>query len=77
LLVETIEYIKTPTATVFEKEFIEGFLRNCDKNTFNVIKQTNIDLRSSAEAKPLDIKCMHCSHEYQQSFVINVSDFFD
>lgn len=77
LLVETIEYIKTPTSTVLDKAFIEEFLRNCDKNAFNIIKQTNIDLRSSAEAKPLQIKCMHCTHEYEQSFVINVSNFFD
>jgi hypothetical protein len=77
LLVATIEYIKTPKATVFEKEFIEDYLRNCDKNTFNKIKNTNIELRSNSEAKPLTLKCMHCQHEYKQSFIINVSNFFD
>jgi hypothetical protein len=77
LLVSTIEYIKVPNATVFESSHIEDFLRNCDKNTFNKIKETNIKLRSEAEAKPLQIKCMHCQHEYEQSFVVNVSNFFD
>ena len=32
LLVSSIEYIKIPNATVFEKEHIDEFLRNCDKN---------------------------------------------
>ena len=77
LLIQTIEYIKTPEATVFEKDFIEDFLRNCDKNTFNTIKDTNIELRSNSEAKPLQVKCMHCQNEYEQPFIINVSTFFD
>jgi hypothetical protein len=77
LLVSTIEYVKVPNATVFESNHIEDFLRNCDKNTFNKIKETNIRLRSEAEAKPLKITCMHCQHSYEQSFVINVSNFFD
>jgi hypothetical protein len=77
LLVSTIEYVKVPNATVFESKHIEDFLRNCDKNTFNKIKETNIRLRSEAEAKPLKIRCMHCQHEYEQSFVVNVSNFFD
>lgn len=76
LLISTIEYIRTPAATVFEPAHIEEFLRNCDKNTFNTIKETNIKLRTESEAKPLKITCMHCSHEYEQSFVINVSTFF-
>jgi hypothetical protein len=77
LLLSTIEYVKTPNATVFETEHIEEFLRNCDKNIFNKIKETNIKLRSESEAKPLQISCIHCKHEYEQSFVINVSNFFD
>ena len=76
LLLSTIEYIKTPNATVLEKEHIEEFLRNCDKNTFNIIKESNIKLRTDSEAKPLQITCMHCSHQYEQGFVINVSTFF-
>ena len=77
LLIQTIEYIKTPAATVFEKDFIEDFLRNCDKTTFNTIKDTNIELRSNSEAKPLQVNCMHCQHKYEQPFIINVSTFFD
>jgi hypothetical protein len=77
ILSETIEYIKTPTATVLDKQFINEFLVNCDRNTYNKIKDSNIELRKSTEIKPLDIKCTHCEYEYQQQFNINVSDFFD
>jgi hypothetical protein len=77
VLVAGIEYIKTPTATVFEPEFIEEFLKNCDKQTFNRIKEKNVELRTQSESKPLRIKCMHCNHEYEQPFNINVSTFFE
>jgi len=77
IMVAGIEYIKTPEATVFESEFIEDFFRNCDKNTFNRIKDKNVELRTKSESKPLDIKCMHCNHEYQQTFNVNISTFFE
>jgi hypothetical protein len=77
LIINSIEYIKTPDSTVFDKNHIREFLENCDKNTHNSIKESYIELRKSTELKPLDVKCMHCSHDYQQQFNINISDFFD
>jgi len=76
LIVDAIEYIKTPDSTVFDKTFIREFLVGCDSATYNLIKDTHIALRQSTELKPLDVKCTHCSHEYQQQFNINISDFF-
>jgi hypothetical protein len=77
LMINTIEYIKVPDAIVFEKDFIREFLTSCDKNTHNKIKDQNIELRKSTEVKPLKMKCMNCTHEYEQPFNINVSNFFD
>jgi RNase P subunit RPR2 len=77
LMLETIEYIKTPDATVFDKDFIREFLSNCNKNLYNQIKDKNIELRKSTELKPLDVKCLHCGHEYSQDLNINITDFFD
>jgi hypothetical protein len=76
LVVETIEYIKVPEATVMEKEYIQEYLSNCDKKTYETIRDHTIDLKKSTDTKPLEFKCVHCSHEYQQPFNINVSDFF-
>jgi hypothetical protein len=77
LISAAIEYIKTPDSTVFDKVFIHEFLVNCDKNTHHRIKDRHIELKKSTELKPLDVKCTHCSHEYNQQFNINISDFFD
>jgi hypothetical protein len=76
LLTEAIEYIETPTTKVEEKEFIADFLTNCDKNTYISIRDHNIELKSKSEIKPIQVKCPNCSHEYQQPFTLNVSDFF-
>lgn len=76
LISKTIEYIKVPTATVFEKEYIKEFLQHTDKKSYDSISEYSIKLRESSEIKPLQMKCMHCQHEYSQPFSINVSDFF-
>lgn len=73
---QAIEYVKTPEMSVSEKEYIYDFLRNCDKNLYLKIRDYNTDLRQQTELKPLDIKCIECSNEYQQSFTLNASDFF-
>lgn len=77
LMVSTIEYIKVPDATVFEKAHIREFLISCDRKTHNKVKDQNIELRKSTEVKPLHMKCMNCSHEYEQPFNINISNFFE
>lgn len=77
LMVAGVEYIKTPTATVFESIFVEEFLKNCDRKTYNKIKDKNVELRSKSDTKPLQMKCMHCNHEYEQNFNINISTFFE
>jgi len=77
LITETITSISTPTAIVTEKEYINDFLKNSDKNTFDMLKSTAIKIRESSQLKPLKVKCIHCQHEYEQTLTLNVSDFFD
>ena len=48
--------IKTPTATVFEREFITEFLTNCDRLTFNSIKEKSIENRSKSETPDFHFK---------------------
>lgn len=76
VIAATIEYIQTPESIVTEQEFIKEFLENCDKKTNNAIKEYSIELRDKNEMKPLSIKCINCNHEYQQSLVLNMTDFF-
>lgn len=76
LLTGAIEYIQTPTIRVENKDFINDFLHNCDKNMYVAIRDYNADLKANTEIKPLKIKCIHCSHTYEQPFTLNTSDFF-
>lgn len=76
LVSETIESITTPSAVVSEKEFIIDFLKNCEKQTFESLRNYAIKMRESSEIKPLKMKCIHCQHEYDQSLILNPTDFF-
>jgi hypothetical protein len=76
VICESIEHVQTPTLKVDNKEHIMDFLKNSDRNTYERIKNTSIELRASTETKPLKLKCISCSHDYEQPFVLNVSDFF-
>jgi hypothetical protein len=76
VLAQTIEYVKTPSISVNETEFILDFLQNCDKNVYTELRDYHAKLKDSTQIKPQKIKCIHCQHEYEQSIVINVTDFF-
>ncbi len=77
LMSESVESITTPTAVVTEKKYIIDYLNNCDKKTYDLIKNKAVNLRESSELKPLAVKCPSCSNEYEQQLTINVTDFFD
>lgn len=77
VIVDTIEYIETPETRVTDREFIKEFLDNSDKNSSKLIRETSIDLKSEGQLKPLKIKCVNCSHEYEQRLVLNITDFFE
>lgn len=76
ILTQAIEYVKTPNTVVTEKEFIEDFLQNCDKNTYNAIRDHNTALKTATELKPLEITCSDCNHFYKQPYTLNPTDFF-
>jgi hypothetical protein len=77
-IAKTIHSVTVPNGTeVTELEYILDFLRNCDKTSYEQIKDYNTSLRESGEMKPFKIKCIHCSHEYDQPFTLNVTDFFE
>jgi hypothetical protein len=76
LISKSIEHIQTPTSIVNDKNYIYDFLRNCDANMYEKIRDYNTNLKASTELKPLNIQCAGCSHEYKQPFTLNASDFF-
>lgn len=77
LILDMIEFIKTPEATVFDKDHIHEFLLNIPKKMFDSIRDYSIELKKTIELQPLDFTCQNCSHEYKQSLDLNITDFFD
>ena len=76
LIATTIESINLPNESVVNRDFINEFLAKCDRNTFESIKTHISNLREDSTTKPQKIKCVECSHEYEQALALNVSDFF-
>ena len=74
---QCIAAIKTPTALVTETNYINEFLKNCDRTLFNQIRDHIVDQKSMSELQPLTIKCRECSQEYSQSITLDMSNFFD
>ena len=75
-LAQIIATVKTPTAMVSEPEYIEDFLKNCDRNLFTQIRDHIIKLKTQAEMQPMKLVCDECSHEYEQSVSLDMSNFF-
>jgi hypothetical protein len=80
LTIEALKYsiasIRTPQSLVTEMEFIEEFLKNCDRKFYVTLRDHIIDLREKSEFKPYKIACNNCGHEYQQSIQLDQSNFF-
>lgn len=76
IVTKGIEYIKTPTTTVTNREYILDFLRNCDKNVYTTIRDHSTKLKQESEIKPVDLQCVECSNQYKQSITLNPADFF-
>ena len=76
VLSNTIECIRTPDSLVTENEYVFDFLQNCDKNMYDKIKTHHENIKKEAELKPLKVQCIHCTHEYEKPFTLNLSDFF-
>jgi hypothetical protein len=77
LLANAVEYISTPSARVEETEYILDFLQNCDKESYDKIKDYHTQLKEGTSIKPLKLSCTSCNHNYEQSFTLNTADFFE
>ena len=74
---DSIAEIRTPNGIVTESDYITEFLNNCDRSTFNTIRDHAVVLREKSELKPLDISCPSCQHQYQQAFTLDMARFFE
>lgn len=75
-LTNSITVIRTPQALVNEPAHIEEFLKNCDRDLFNQIRDHILKLREQSEMQPLKIQCQACNHQYEQILTLDMSSFF-
>lgn len=73
----TVASIQTPEATVTEQEYILDFLENCDRKSYDIIREHSIKLRKESEIPPAKMICPHCSHKFEQTIDLNPTNFFD
>ena len=76
-LVASIASIRTPTATVTEREHIAEFVNHCDRNLFNKMRDTVVEMRTQADLPPLDIECENCHHKYKSAVNLDQASFFE
>lgn len=76
-LAQSISAIKTPSSIVTDAGQIEEFLKNCDRKLFTRIRDHIIDTKTKSELKPIQVKCTSCENQYEQSFTLDMSSFFD
>jgi rubredoxin len=75
-LAQSIALVKTPSAQVSNEQHIAEWLGNCDRNMFGQIRDFIIANKQKSELQPMHIQCTNCNHEYDQSFTLNMTDFF-
>ena len=75
-MAKTIASIDLPHESVTDKDFISEYLHSCDRESHETIRKQIVKMRESVNIKPLKIKCVACSNEYDQPIALNVTDFF-
>jgi hypothetical protein len=75
-LSQSISMIQVMDETVVEPDYIEEYVRNCDREVFSKIRDHIVALRGATELKPLDISCQGCQKKYETPFTLDVSNFF-
>ena len=75
-LAQSISMIQVMTETVVEPEYIEEYIKNCDREVFTKIRNHIVAVRETTELKPLNISCQGCQKQYETPFTLDVSNFF-
>jgi len=77
-LSQSIAMIRADTDVVTDAGHIEEFVKNCDRDVFERIRNHIVAIREQSELKPLKIRCQNpeCQKEYETPFTLDVSNFF-
>lgn len=73
---QSISAIKSPSGLVTETAYIADFLKNCERQLFNQIRDRVINLKKLSEIQPISVKCSACDNAYEQMFTLDMTSFF-
>lgn len=76
-MVHSIAQIRTPAATVADRDHIREFLGGCDRQMFTAVRDHVVELRRQTDLKPIHLKCSNCQHEYDQQLNLDMASFFE
>lgn len=77
-LVESIHYIKDGDTIVAEKGFIDEYVRNAPKESFNAISAKLGQIREKNEIPPFEVTCTNeeCQKTFTAPFTMDSANFF-
>lgn len=75
-IAESIEGIETPDGAVYDRNYIAEWLANADRKVFETVKDKIVSFREQTSLKPLSMTCPDCQHKYEQTFTLDMSNFF-
>jgi T4 bacteriophage base plate protein len=76
-LVSSIRSITTEDGIVVkETELIKDFLSNCDRKTYDSIRELIVKIVNANALDPMPVKCTSCEKEYTVTLDFNQSNFF-
>jgi hypothetical protein len=73
----SIAAIKAPGTVVTDPEHIEEFLRNCDRNVYNQVRDHVVELNQATQLDSMNVDCVECHHKYEQPMNLDMASFFD
>jgi hypothetical protein len=76
LFLTAVEQVQTPDGNVDNKEFIEDWLRNTDRDSYNSIKLKLEQNKETWSMPKQQIKCAACGHEDHVNVTLDQSNFF-
>ena len=76
LFLTSIESVNTPDGSVTEKAFIEDWLRNVERETYNSIKKKMEENKDQWAIPEQTVKCSNCGHEGKIQVTLDQSNFF-
>jgi hypothetical protein len=76
LFLTVISSIQIPDMVVSEKDFIEEYLRNCERDQYNLIKSKLEENKETWAIPKQKIQCSNCKTEDEMQVVLDQSNFF-